>query len=260
MVRCQYCGKEVALPFRCRYCGGLFCVEHHLPEKHECPGLRRGAEAFRELVAVREAELAAERRRRRLKPRAPALIRRGEAMELAAAAALVSLVYVPTFIWLGGLVVACSVVAAFLAHEMSHKLAATNLGYLARFRLSKLGALLTLISALPFVPIKVIAPGYVQVVSIGRLPSVRDEGLIAVAGPLSNILLAAVAGAALLAGCPLASACLLFAKVNMDIALLNLMPLPILDGEKVFRWSATAWAVLLLIALIADLRLTFWLL
>ena len=52
MARCQYCGREVALPFRCRYCGGLFCVEHHLPEKHECPGLRRGAEAFRKLVAA----------------------------------------------------------------------------------------------------------------------------------------------------------------------------------------------------------------
>ncbi|RLE62337.1 MAG: hypothetical protein DRN53_04190 [Thermoprotei archaeon] len=40
MVRCQYCGKEVYLYFRCKYCGGYFCVKHHLPENHDCPGLK----------------------------------------------------------------------------------------------------------------------------------------------------------------------------------------------------------------------------
>ena len=36
MPKCEYCGKEVMLPFKCPYCGGLFCAEHRLPEKHEC--------------------------------------------------------------------------------------------------------------------------------------------------------------------------------------------------------------------------------
>ncbi len=36
--RCQVCGKKVTLPFRCSYCGGLFCEEHRLPENHNCPG------------------------------------------------------------------------------------------------------------------------------------------------------------------------------------------------------------------------------
>ena len=36
MPKCEYCGKEVLLPFKCPYCGGLFCAEHRLPEKHEC--------------------------------------------------------------------------------------------------------------------------------------------------------------------------------------------------------------------------------
>ena len=36
MAKCEYCGKEVLLPFKCPYCGGLFCAEHRLPEKHEC--------------------------------------------------------------------------------------------------------------------------------------------------------------------------------------------------------------------------------
>jgi len=36
MPKCEYCGREVMLPFKCPYCGGLFCAEHRLPEKHEC--------------------------------------------------------------------------------------------------------------------------------------------------------------------------------------------------------------------------------
>ncbi len=38
---CYYCLKPVKeLLFRCRRCGGRYCSEHHLPEKHRCPGAR----------------------------------------------------------------------------------------------------------------------------------------------------------------------------------------------------------------------------
>lgn len=37
MVKCEFCGKEDYLPFRCRYCKGYFCAEHRLPENHNCP-------------------------------------------------------------------------------------------------------------------------------------------------------------------------------------------------------------------------------
>ena len=37
MPKCEYCGKEVDLPFECKFCGGYFCVEHRLPENHNCP-------------------------------------------------------------------------------------------------------------------------------------------------------------------------------------------------------------------------------
>jgi len=37
MPFCEYCGKEIGfLPFRCKYCGGVFCKDHRLPENHEC--------------------------------------------------------------------------------------------------------------------------------------------------------------------------------------------------------------------------------
>ncbi len=38
--KCDICGEEERLPFKCRYCGGTFCGNHRLPENHDCPGLR----------------------------------------------------------------------------------------------------------------------------------------------------------------------------------------------------------------------------
>lgn len=35
---CHYCLDSVYLPYRCHRCGGYFCEEHRLPEKHDCPG------------------------------------------------------------------------------------------------------------------------------------------------------------------------------------------------------------------------------
>jgi hypothetical protein len=36
MSKCEECGRELALPFICAYCGGYYCDEHRLPESHEC--------------------------------------------------------------------------------------------------------------------------------------------------------------------------------------------------------------------------------
>ena len=36
MGRCEICGKEIDIPFKCAYCGGYFCYEHHIPENHNC--------------------------------------------------------------------------------------------------------------------------------------------------------------------------------------------------------------------------------
>jgi len=36
MGKCDVCGKEVALPFKCAFCGGFYCSDHRLPESHNC--------------------------------------------------------------------------------------------------------------------------------------------------------------------------------------------------------------------------------
>jgi len=39
MPKCEYCKKEIDLPFQCSFCGFYFCTEHRLPENHDCPNL-----------------------------------------------------------------------------------------------------------------------------------------------------------------------------------------------------------------------------
>jgi len=35
-VQCTYCGRDVYHPFKCHYCGNLYCGEHRVPESHRC--------------------------------------------------------------------------------------------------------------------------------------------------------------------------------------------------------------------------------
>ena len=37
MAFCEFCGDPIGyLPFRCKYCGSIFCKKHRLPENHQC--------------------------------------------------------------------------------------------------------------------------------------------------------------------------------------------------------------------------------
>ena len=53
MAKCDVCGKEEYLPYRCKYCGGTFCAEHRLPEKHNCPGIKRNDDYWNVPVKVK---------------------------------------------------------------------------------------------------------------------------------------------------------------------------------------------------------------
>ncbi|MFC7114293.1 AN1-type zinc finger domain-containing protein [Natronoarchaeum sp. GCM10025703] len=47
-VECAICSTEVDMPFQCKYCKDPFCIDHRLPEKHECIGLENGWEPIQE--------------------------------------------------------------------------------------------------------------------------------------------------------------------------------------------------------------------
>lgn len=41
MTSCYFCTKLEYIPFKCRRCGHSFCVDHRLPESHNCESVRK---------------------------------------------------------------------------------------------------------------------------------------------------------------------------------------------------------------------------
>ncbi len=136
-----------------------------------------------------------------------------------------------------------SVVIAVTVHEFAHAWSADRLGdptarLLGRKSLNPAkhldpwGSLLFL----------VVGFGWGKPVPVDSF-NLRDEGkdnaLIALAGPASNILLASIAGVLnqiLPTNDPhVAFALFQFASINVYLALFNLLPIPPLDGSKLYR-------------------------
>ncbi|MEM4699983.1 MAG: AN1-type zinc finger domain-containing protein [Candidatus Nezhaarchaeales archaeon] len=250
---CGLCGERVDFltGYRCRRCGRLFCIRHHLPEVHGCPGLRRGPSEeghwFRPAEVTRPAPRPAPR------PSVSATEARdllASSLALTVAFSILttrgrllldpaSLIYAIPYSFV-------AVAAAFLLHELAHRSLARAMGHWAEYRAWPPGLLLAVASS--FLGLLFAAPGAVQV--RGAL-SRRDYGLIALAGPLSNSLVAL----ALKLSKPLLTHPLLghVAAVSAWLGLFNLIPLPPLDGHKVASWSAPAWAASIALAAAALL-------
>jgi hypothetical protein len=60
MNKCAECNEEVLLPYRCSYCQNYFCLQHRLPESHNCPNLPirgpLGSSQVRREIAQAKAE------------------------------------------------------------------------------------------------------------------------------------------------------------------------------------------------------------
>jgi hypothetical protein len=39
--KCYKCSKKAIMPYKCKFCGGLYCDKHRLPESHNCEGLKK---------------------------------------------------------------------------------------------------------------------------------------------------------------------------------------------------------------------------
>ncbi|WP_181687184.1 metalloprotease [Halorhabdus salina] len=122
---------------------------------------------------------------------------------------------------------------AFVAHELAHKVVAVRFGQLAAFRADYGMLLLAVVSALAgFI---FAAPG--AVVHRGRITR-RESGLISLAGPVTNLVLAAAfLPVALIAGPPIADAAALGVTINLLLAGFNMVPFGPLDGKTVLAWN-----------------------
>jgi Zn-dependent protease len=129
----------------------------------------------------------------------------------------------------------------FILHEIAHKLVAIRLGCKAVYKMWVEGLVLALVFAIAtggrFV---FAAPGatYIYKPNLTR----RENGIISVAGPLTNVVLAFLFF-------PLALGSQTFLQelgtwgfqINLFLAMFNLLPVPPLDGSKVIGWNPTIW-------------------
>lgn len=144
---------------------------------------------------------------------------------------------------------ATTLTASFVIHEMAHKIAAQRTGLWAEFRLTLIGALLTLVSILsPF--FKIISPGAVMIAGTANKENI---GKISIAGPITNIALSSVFFLSAFTIPEYTFIILLVAAFNAWIALFNLIPLGILDGLKIFYWNKKIWALAFTTSLILTI-------
>ena len=254
-MKCEFCGKEEALPFVCNYCGGVYCADHRLPEAHQCKGdlsQKRTvvaptqttytgtdfAGAFMtpqtpsqtrvfSLIEVRDITIAWLALGLAFSLSSTGLLR-GGATDIDAGKAAITFT-----------VALITVGSGFVLHELSHKFTAQRYGYWAEFRMWPFGLVLALITSL--IGFIFAAPGATYI--SGTNISQSENGRISLAGPLTNIGVAIVFF-------PLyyyASGFWGFLGfegvfVNIFLALFNLLPVMPLDGAKVFAWSKVRWA------------------
>lgn len=166
------------------------------------------------------------------------LLYKGELAELLIAVVAVFAVFASSFSW--NLTPSAAVKLFLLAfviyipHELAHKFVAEYYGFPARFQISPMLLALTLLSAIPFMPLKFIVPGAVRVYAYpGYSRSI--DGKVSAAGPLVSLALGFVA---LLVGLKW------LAWFSGWISLFNLLPLGPLDGRKVLSWSPLLWVLL----------------
>ncbi|WP_248896474.1 metalloprotease [Haloplanus halobius] len=145
----------------------------------------------------------------------------------------------------------------FLLHELAHKVVAVRFDQVAEFRADYGMLFLAIMSAL--VGFLFAAPGAVH--HRGRLTE-REHGLIALAGPVTNGLLALafapVYVAGVLGGSPLIA--LLGGRgvaINLFLAAFNLIPFGGLDGRTVLNWSNVVFALAFLPAAAITLYVVF---
>lgn len=236
VTQCYFCKKIENIPYKCSYCNNQFCYDHRIMSNHQCPFYSKDENIYSR--STKESRL-------------PNIINnikiqtsKKEIFHLIIATILVTLVGLSLngyrYISFEFLLIFTS---AFLIHELAHKFLAQYYGSWAEFRFHIYGLIITAISALPFFPFKFIAPGAVVIGSTNR----DQFGKIALIGPLTNIIM----GFSFLLVIHLFSINNIYlsigASFNAWIALFNLLPFGVLDGQKIFDWSKKNWILMIFV-------------
>ena len=140
-------------------------------------------------------------------------------------------------------IAAVAVGTGFLLHELAHKYVAIHFGAKAEYRAWSTGLIVAVAVAFLFRFIFA-APGAVYI--YGKNVTLRENGIISLAGPLMNILIGIV-GIALVGiygNTQIGQVANVVASINLYLAMFNLLPFFVLDGAKVFAWNKLIWGLL----------------
>ncbi len=265
-MKCGYCNKKVDFPFKCSFCSIYYCEQHRLPENHNCPEMwqvkirssRTKEGVYQSVQKEHNYQYAEEPMfHYRYKVKAEDWTSSAEIIHLTAGALIIMVVGLAWnsvgLEWIyriflnpfSTFISAVIFTLIFLSHELAHKIVARQYGLWAEFRINLFGAVLTIISiSMPL--IKIIYPGAVHIVG----PADRKIiGVSALAGPLTSIGIASVILSFILFYSEGISKLLInSAFLAIWIAVLNLVPVGIFDGAKVFLWNKTVWAISFIVA------------
>ncbi len=128
----------------------------------------------------------------------------------------------------------------FLLHELAHKLVAQHFGCTAEFRSydEMLYIALGLAALVGFI---FAAPGAVMITG---LITRRENGIISIAGPLTNYVLAIIFLGLSFALPAFDFIFIIGFQVNTWLGLFNMIPFGNFDGVKIFYWNKIAWGIM----------------
>ena len=249
IMKCTICDINESFPFKCNYCKSFFCHLHRLPPNHSCMNIE-------EYIAAKETVKGLGNARSNIGNNNIKLMQNiASTYKLSFSKTEIKHLLVAT-----GLVTAVGLsfnhyrhisvefllifISAFLIHELAHKFLAQSYGSWAEFRTDLYGIMVTSISAIPFIPFKFIAPGAVMI----GLSDKSRFGRVAFIGPLTNIVMGF---GFILAAYVFPDYPYLYsgASFNGWIALFNLLPFGVLDGQKIFDWNKIVWGLTIAVAM-----------
>jgi Zn-dependent protease len=136
----------------------------------------------------------------------------------------------------------------FLLHELAHKVVAIRFGQVAAFRAQY--NMLAIAVASGIAGFLFAAPGAVY--HRGHITA-RQNGIVAVAGPVTNLVLAALFFVPFLAGSGFAAELgLMGVLINLFLAAFNMLPAGPLDGKTVYKWSVPVFAAVFAVAVVSG--------
>ncbi len=144
-------------------------------------------------------------------------------------------------------IAAVGVGTAFVFHEMAHRNVARKFGFYSEYRAWQTGLIFAILFGLAGIPFAM--PGATYILGT---PNRKQNGIISIAGAVTNIILGVIFSVLLLLNLGNWLNIIFFygAYINFILAIFNMLPVWLLDGKKVLAWNAGAWAIVFFTAII----------